>query len=70
LYLVLHISCFNNHKSRLFRSSYFKFDRVIIMIIILQSFLAAGSKYITKSPDYALLDDWLKTGLLIRFGRI
>ena len=36
-------------------------------ILILQSFFASGSKQITKAPDYALLDDWLKTGLLIRF---
>lgn len=32
-----------------------------------QAFFAANSKNITKSPDYALLDDWLRTGLLTRF---
>ncbi|CAF2948488.1 unnamed protein product, partial [Rotaria sp. Silwood2] len=30
---------------------------------------AASSKHINKSPDYALLDDWLKTGLLISSGK-
>ncbi|CAF1200926.1 unnamed protein product [Rotaria sordida] len=35
----------------------------------LEIFLAAGSKHLTKSPDYTLLDDWLKTGLLITSGK-
>ncbi|CAF3830209.1 unnamed protein product [Rotaria sp. Silwood1] len=35
----------------------------------LEIFLAANSKHTNKSPDYALLDDWLKTGLLISSGK-